>query len=78
MRTQSPADMRARRVAPLSDRELTVLQLVAYGKHYSDIAEELFITLGYVKALGSMAAQKLGAGGIAHAVAMALRRGIIE
>lgn len=62
---------------PLSDREIAVLQLVAAGNANKRIAWRLSVSEDTVKAHMKSIFGKLDAEDRAHAVAMALKRGII-
>ncbi len=62
----------------LSERELQVLQLLAYGHTNKEIASELTISQQTVKSHVIHIFQKLGACDRTEAVAIALRRGIVE
>jgi len=62
---------------PLTDRELAVLRLVV-GNRNCDIAETLIISEETVKAHLKHILQKLGASDRTHAVAIGVRRGIIQ
>ena len=62
----------------LSAREIEVLQLVSCGNRNRDIAEQLFITEETVKAHVKHIMEKLSARDRTQAVAIALRRGIIQ
>jgi DNA-binding NarL/FixJ family response regulator len=62
----------------LTVRELAVLQQVAGGSRNRDIAERLFIAEETVKVHIKHILQKLGARDRTEAVAIALRRGIIQ
>ena len=62
----------------LSPRELQVLQHVAEGRSAPEIADELFVSPGTVKTHLKNIYGKLGARDRASAVALALRRGLIE
>jgi DNA-binding NarL/FixJ family response regulator len=63
---------------PLSQRELEVLRHVAGGNRNRDIAERLFISEETVKVHLKHVMEKLGASDRTQAVAIAVRRGIIE
>jgi DNA-binding NarL/FixJ family response regulator len=63
---------------PLTDREIDVLQHVATGNRNRDIAERLFISEETVKVHVKHIMEKLGAGDRTAAVAIAVRRGIIQ
>jgi DNA-binding NarL/FixJ family response regulator len=63
---------------PLTPRELGVLQQLAGGNRNRDIAERLFITEETVKVHVKHIMEKLGARDRTDAVAIALRRGIIQ
>ena len=62
----------------LSPRELQVLQLVADGRSAPEIGALLFVSAGTVKTHLKNIYGKLGARDRASAVALALRRGLIE
>src|SRR6201997_5894578 len=62
----------------LSKREVEVLQKVAGGNRNSDIAALLFISEETVKGHIKHIMEKLGAGDRTEAVAIAIRRGIIQ
>ncbi len=62
----------------LTPRELEVLQLAADGKRNRDIGEKLFISEETVKVHIKHIMEKLGASDRTQAVAIAVRRGIIQ
>lgn len=62
----------------LTPRELEVLQHIAGGNRNRDIAERLFITEETVKVHVKHLMEKLGASDRTQAVAIAVRRGIIQ
>ena len=62
----------------LSEREITILQLVAHGMNNKAIAKELLISESTVKAHMLHIFEKLGAADRTAAVTTALRRGIIR
>ena len=62
----------------LTGREIEVLQQVASGNRNRDIAEKLFITEETVKAHVKHIMEKLGATDRTQAVAIGVRRGIIQ
>ena len=62
----------------LTGRELDVLRLIAGGNRNRDIAERLFISEETVKVHVKHVMEKLGASDRTQAVAIALRRGIIQ
>jgi DNA-binding NarL/FixJ family response regulator len=62
----------------LTDREIEVLAQIASGNRNRDIADKLFITEETVKVHVHRSMQKLGASGRTQAVAMGVRRGIIQ
>jgi DNA-binding NarL/FixJ family response regulator len=64
--------------APLSDREVEILQKVAYGASTREVAEELGISTHTVKTHMDRIFEKLEANDRAQAVAIAVRSGIIE
>jgi len=63
---------------PLTSREIDVLQHVAGGNRNRDIAEQLFISEETVKVHVKHIMEKLGARDHTSAVAIAVRRGIIQ
>ena len=78
-----PPEIAARLAEHLSDealtaREVEVLQQVAGGNRNRDIAERLFISEETVKVHVKHIMDKLGASDRTEAVAIALRRGIIQ
>jgi DNA-binding NarL/FixJ family response regulator len=62
----------------LTPRELEVLQQLAGGNRNKDVAERLFITEETVKVHVKHIMEKLGAKDRTDAVAIAVRRGIIQ
>jgi DNA-binding NarL/FixJ family response regulator len=62
----------------LSEREIEVLRLIATGKSNKQIADALFVAEATIKSRVTNILSKLGASDRAHAVTIALRRGIIE
>jgi DNA-binding NarL/FixJ family response regulator len=62
----------------LRERELEVLRLLASGFTNKEIAEQLFLSPDTVKTHLSNAYRKLGVSDRAHAVAVALRKGLFE
>ena len=62
----------------MTERELDVLRLIAGGNRNRDIAEQLFISEETVKVHVKHVMEKLGASDRTQAVAIALRRGIIQ
>lgn len=62
----------------LTEREIDVLQHVAGGNRNRDIAEQLFISEETVKVHVKHIMEKLGANDRTQAVAIAVRRGIIQ
>jgi DNA-binding NarL/FixJ family response regulator len=78
-----PAQLAAKLAEHLSDEDLTareieVLSQIAGGNRNRDIAEKLFITEETVKVHIKHIMEKLGASDRTQAVAIGLRRGIIE
>ncbi|MEA2908133.1 MAG: hypothetical protein QOJ15_214, partial [Bradyrhizobium sp.] len=63
---------------PLTEREREVLQHVAGGNRNRDIADRLFISEETVKVHVKHIMEKLGASDRTEAVAIAVRRGIIQ
>ena len=82
-KTRVPAELAAQLAEHLSDealteREVDVLQHVAGGNRNRDIAELLFISEETVKVHVKHIMEKLGANDRTGAVAIAVRRGIIQ
>jgi DNA-binding NarL/FixJ family response regulator len=78
-----PAQLAAKLAEHLSDEDLTpreieVLSQIAGGNRNRDIAEKLFITEETVKVHIKHIMEKLGASDRTQAVAIGLRRGVIE
>lgn len=63
---------------PLTERELNVLQRCAQGDSYQQVARRLYLSHSTVSIHLQHARRKLGAQNTAHAVAIALREGLIE
>jgi two-component system, NarL family, response regulator LiaR len=72
------AKHRERTAESLTEREVEILQLLAFGHTNRDIAEKLFISPDTVKTHLEHIYQKLGATDRTAAVAVALRRRLIE
>jgi len=64
--------------ALLSEREVEILRLIASGCSNKQVAERLYISLSTVKTHLDDVYRKLGVADRAHAVAVALRLGILE
>ena len=62
----------------LSAREIEVLQLIAVGNSNKQIADRLFVAEATIKSRVTNILSKLGASDRAHAVTIALKRGIID
>lgn len=62
----------------LSPRRRQILELASHGLTYDQIARELFVTLSTVRATLRMVRRILGAHDTTHAVAIAIRLGIID
>ncbi len=62
----------------LSEREIEVLRLIAAGNSNKRIADALFVAEATIKSRVTNILSKLGASDRAHAVTIALKRGIIE
>lgn len=69
---------RATTKADLTAREIEVLRWVANGKSAWEVGEILKITKRTVDAHVQTVVRKLGAANRTHAVALALRNGVIE
>jgi two-component system nitrate/nitrite response regulator NarL len=69
---------RARNETPLSNREAQILQMVAYGATTKEVAHDLGISPHTVKTHLERIFEKLGANDRAQAVAIAIRRGLVE
>jgi DNA-binding NarL/FixJ family response regulator len=64
--------------ASLSEREREILQLLAGGLHTQEVANRIGLSAETVKSDTKRAIQKLGADTRVHAVAIAIRRALIE
>jgi DNA-binding NarL/FixJ family response regulator len=64
--------------APLSPREVEILQKIAYGATTKEVADQLGISFHTVKTHLERIFEKLGANDRAQAVAIAIRRGLVE
>src|SRR5215203_2881489 len=64
--------------APLSEREREILQLLAGGLHTDEVAARIGLSAETVKSDTKRAIQKLEADTRVHAVAIALRKALIE
>lgn len=64
--------------AGLTDREIEILQLIVRGGSNSEIAEQLFVTVGTVKTHVRHILNKLCVDDRTHAAVLALRAGLIE
>lgn len=62
----------------LSEREIEVLRLIAAGNSNKQIADRLSVAEATIKSRVTNILSKLGAGDRAHAVTIALKRGMIE
>ena len=75
---RSEANGRSTRIEdPLSERELEVLNLLATGKTNSEVARDLFVSVGTVKSHTGNIYRKLGAKNRAEALARARELGLI-
>lgn len=63
---------------PLSERELEVLSLLASGKTNSEVARDLFVSVGTVKSHTGNIYRKLGAKNRAEALARARELGVLQ
>ena len=63
---------------PLTKNELDVLYYAAKGKRTKQIAKLMFYCESYVKLIKASALKKLKANNITHAVAIAIRTGLIK
>jgi DNA-binding NarL/FixJ family response regulator len=64
--------------APLSPREIEILQQVAYGSTTKEVADALGISFHTVKTHLERIFEKLGANDRAQAVAIAIRQGLVD
>jgi DNA-binding NarL/FixJ family response regulator len=64
--------------APLSPREIEILQQVAYGSTTKEVADSLGISFHTVKTHLERIFEKLGANDRAQAVAIAIRQGLVD
>lgn len=73
------AEQRKEKYSPLlTDRELAILRLVAAGHGNKQIAELMYLSISTVKTHLDDAYRRLGVSDRAHAVAVALRLGLLE
>src|SRR5262245_41348742 len=63
---------------PLSEREIEILNLLVVGRSNSEIAQELFLTLGTIKWYNRQIFAKLGVSSRTEAVARAYALGLLE
>ncbi len=61
----------------LTERQLQVLKLFAEGYSYKDIAEELHVSPTTVQAVKTAIIEKLAATNVTHAVAKAIKLGVL-
>jgi DNA-binding NarL/FixJ family response regulator len=71
-------DQRQRDATLLTNRELQILRMAAEGLTNRQIGERLFVSIGTVKSHLDNIYRKLEASDRAHAVAVALRRGLLD
>jgi DNA-binding NarL/FixJ family response regulator len=64
--------------APLSPREVEILQKIAYGATTKEVGDQLGISFHTVKTHLERIFEKLGANDRAQAVAIAIRQGLVE
>jgi DNA-binding NarL/FixJ family response regulator len=64
--------------APLSPREVEILQKIAYGATTKEVADQLGISFHTVKTHLERIFEKLGANDRAQAVAIAIRQGLVQ
>ena len=76
--SSGPRSSRARDHDALSAREIEILQLIADGLENEAIARELYISTETVKSHVRRILQKLGAHSRTYAVAVALRRALVD
>ncbi len=74
----SPGPRRSGRRGDLTRREIEILELMADGFENSQISRQLFISTETVKSHVRRLLQKLRARSRTHAVALAMRRGLID
>ncbi|CAA9524155.1 MAG: Two-component transcriptional response regulator, LuxR family [uncultured Solirubrobacteraceae bacterium] len=67
-----------RETNPLSAREWEILERVSHGQDGPEIAADLVVSPATVRTHIGNAIRKLGARSRAHAVAIALRQGLLE
>lgn len=73
-----PAGEEAAEFEPLTDKELEVLQLMAYGRRNVEIAESLYISEGTVKTHVHRILGKLGVADRTQAVVIAIRSRMVK
>lgn len=62
----------------LNEKEKQALQLYAIGNSVNDIVRQMNYSLGYIKHILETARTKLEAKNTTHAVAIAIKRGLID
>ncbi len=67
-----------RHIETITTRELTALQLMSHGHDYQETGREMGVNKETVKTTLARARRKLGAKNTTHAVAIALREGMIQ
>ena len=67
-----------RHIDDITDRELEVLELMSRGCTYSETGRVLYVEASTVKSTLKRVRAKLGARNVTHAVAIALREGMIQ
>ncbi len=64
-------------IEPLTDREVSILRLMAAGLSHAQIAEELYLSVNTIKWYSSQIYSKLGVNRRVHAVTRAQELGIL-
>ncbi|MEU0783484.1 helix-turn-helix transcriptional regulator [Streptomyces sp. NPDC006173] len=68
----------SRKGEPLTARELQILEAIAHGARYAEIAAQLQLAFSSVKNYAQSVTTKLGANSLAHAVHLAWEQGLFR
>ncbi|WP_411349984.1 response regulator [Paenibacillus sp. WLX2291] len=75
---RAPQGSQLELIEPLTERELEVLQAIAYGKRNFEIADELYVSESTVKTHVHNLIQKLGVKDRTQAAVVAIRQGMVK
>jgi DNA-binding CsgD family transcriptional regulator len=74
----TPSEWQPAQGAPLTPRQIDVLQRIADGQPWARIGNDLGISIGGVGSINKQILKKLGAASSAHAVFLACRTGVLD